>query len=440
MSRPRLDTLDDYDRHLSETLERWAPERRAAFAAGMAERWRGVYAEFAEREEWGDPEGHAHAMDAVWRHVGGRPMSDAERARLLGLLRESTPHMDDFDAPEALAAAVMVQEAVAACRRDNVAAAVQASMSGFEAILPDWSLDPEEQPRLWKRTAIRKEVEKQLALIERIEATPALDPAALGDLRRDLVRPPLVGTVPSRKPPSAPALRTNQALFEQYRGIIELDTRGKTTLEIPGASAATMAMLHYTEWASRYKRRHDILTGVYGPPADTTGLDALARRHAAIDRAAVAAPAWDAEVGEMIEMIMANPALGLGVGNLAETHRHGPSVRRLWSEAKAAGAGDAVAWERIVAWARHHPAVWAEEDRRKRAGRGATNPELAAHLAREVEWSAADDAQLPWQSAPDGAPWQVRLNDFPDDIMYTLLVAGRPIGQFHDWPGSWIRP
>ena len=40
----------------------------------------------------------------------------------------------------------------------------------------------------------------------------------------------------------------------------------------------------------------------------------------------------------------------------------------------------------------------------------------------------------------DGAAWRVRVNDFPDEVMYTLEVAGAPAGDFHDWPGAWHRP
>ena len=60
-------------------------------------------------------------------------------------------------------------------------------------------------------------------------------------------------------------------------------------------------------------------------------------------------------------------------------------------------------------------------------------------LAREVAWSPTGDPGAPWAADVEGARWRVRLNDFPDEIMYTLLVNDAAAGNFHDWPERWRR-
>jgi hypothetical protein len=35
--------------------------------------------------------------------------------------------------------------------------------------------------------------------------------------------------------------------------------------------------------------------------------------------------------------------------------------------------------------------------------------------------------------------WHVRVNNFPDDALYTLLIDGREVGDFDEWPPLWVR-
>ena len=39
-----------------------------------------------------------------------------------------------------------------------------------------------------------------------------------------------------------------------------------------------------------------------------------------------------------------------------------------------------------------------------------------------------------------GKRWLVRINDFPDEPAYTLIVAGKEILHFNDWPLEWTKP
>jgi hypothetical protein len=150
-------------------------------------------------------------------------------------------------------------------------------------------------------------------------------------------------------------------------------------------------------------------------------------------------PAWEPDVRALIDLCLRNPLAEYDAKSLEQPHAYGPSLRRLWAEAKRSGLPDDAAWQSIVDWARHRPAAWWIEDQRKRRGMTHTMPALTEYLARDLDWTATGDVNLPWATRAAGAPWQVRLNDFPDDLMYSLIVDGREIGSFHDWPASWRR-
>src|SRR5262249_16503187 len=171
MPSDEIKSIDDYDRFLSKTLEAWSPQQRVAWAAAMAERWLPIYEAFSAEEEWGDPANLRRSLEAVWKHVAGRALAPADRARHVKLLEDSTPHMDEFDAYEAIGGCGIVGEALECCATPNNAVpAVRAALSGLEAAVRHWAFDPEKEPRLWKRIAAQRELKKQLKLVEQIGA------------------------------------------------------------------------------------------------------------------------------------------------------------------------------------------------------------------------------------------------------------------------------
>jgi uncharacterized protein YjaG (DUF416 family) len=369
---PALNSIDDYERLLSATLEGWVPERRVAWAAAMAERWLHIYEAFSAREKWGDPASLHRTVDAIWAHALGRTLAAADRARHAAQLRDSTPHMDDFDAEDALAACMVVREALECCATaDNVAPAIGAALSAFEAVVPDWELDPRTQPRLWRRLAIRKELRKQLKVLDLVAAIAQLDEQNLQSLRRKLTGPAFAGEVAQRRESETyPAAVTNQAAFEQYRLTVEADLRDRERqrpmqLDLGPAFEAT---LRFAEWANRYSRRQVMIDGSFGTMADWPALRALVVRERIRDAAVTAAPGWDPEVRERIDMCLRNPLTRFDARSVEELHGFGPSIRRLWAEAIGRGESDEEAWNSIVAWARHRPMAWVAEDRRKKKG------------------------------------------------------------------------
>src|SRR5262245_31298515 len=119
MRSEELKSIDDYERALSTTLKEWSPGQRLAFAAAMAERWLPTYVAFSEKEEWGDPRGLRRILDAVWGQLGGRAIAPADRARYHKQALDSTPHMDDFDAYDALLTCEILDLALESCHTDD---------------------------------------------------------------------------------------------------------------------------------------------------------------------------------------------------------------------------------------------------------------------------------------------------------------------------------
>jgi len=67
-----------------------------------------------------------------------------------------------------------------------------------------------------------------------------------------------------------------------------------------------------------------------------------------------------------------------------------------------------------------------------------TNP-----LEVPAVWQVRDDPagdREPWEAEVGGQRWRVRLNDFPEEPLYTVIVDGREVASFNDWPACWTRP
>jgi hypothetical protein len=348
--------------------------------------------------------------------------------------------MDYFDDHAALAASFMVREALECCEKaNNQAPAIQAVLSGFEAVLPNWDEELEAQPRLWKQIVIRSEFEKQLNLIDEIEAIANFDNATIQALRKKLGREEFRGTVsPASKTPVDPVTVTNQWAFERFRSVVEADIKldesdWKVDFE---QGSFGWAMMIISEWSGRYGRRQQIFEGEYGKLGDEVGMQALMARNRALDEAVSGNPDWGSGMDEVIQMMTQNPFAGQNAPAIDQPHSYGPSFRRLWIEAERS---DQEPWQYVHAWKNHIPSAWEREDQRKKKGLAYSDPELGARLACAIAWKTTDKPEYPWAVEVNDETWQIRLNDFPDDILYTLLIDGDPHGDFHDWPEAWKR-
>jgi uncharacterized protein YjaG (DUF416 family) len=441
MAVQELKNIDDYEVFLTERMTSWSPRQRVALAAAIAERWLPAYEAFSAEEEWGDPASLRRSMDAVWAYVHGWTLADT--ARHIKQLDDITPHMDDFDAPDALNACATVAEALRACNdpENTMPHVTRAALGIFEGIEEDWPIDPVSQRRVWQKSAIRKELQAQLKLIEEIEAVTTFDAESVQALRRRLARHKVKAR--ARPEPKASPGLTNQTAFEQYRRMVESDLKGQVRRGDPEpATGYLFALTYLGTWLARYSRRLQTINGSYGRLADEQGQRAVMARNRALDAAEKGLPEWDKPVRDALEMCLQTNS-GLKVvdaGGVSVPHAHGPSLRRLWLVGRRAGQSDQDAWNHLRTWASHRPVAWEAEDRRKKRGLAHSTPALGDKLAQELSWRSTDDPIHPWATQVAGASWRVRVNDFPDELMYSLIVGDENAGDFHDWPETWRRP
>ena len=65
---------------------------------------------------------------------------------------------------------------------------------------------------------------------------------------------------------------------------------------------------------------------------------------------------------------------------------------------------------------------------------------LSGCQSAAVEWMPSTDPGFVWQAAMGSGIWRVRINDFPDEPLYTVYVDDGKVGDFDDWPATWTRP
>jgi hypothetical protein len=57
-----------------------------------------------------------------------------------------------------------------------------------------------------------------------------------------------------------------------------------------------------------------------------------------------------------------------------------------------------------------------------------------------IAWEHTGDGEFPYRARVGPAELLIRVNDFPAEPLYTLLVNGQPDCDLNDWPACWARP
>jgi uncharacterized protein YjaG (DUF416 family) len=418
----------------------YTPIQRLAFVLALAERWLPAYEKFAAAEEWGDPDLLRRALGACWNHLASQRQSAAQLKHLSDAVLDVSPHMDEFDNAEALQACLLVDTALECCHAsDDLSLAVQSAIAGLDTEILVYEFKPMELLERWQKPFVQTEVKNQLALLDEIDS---LDACNIEEFRKLIGSRTWAIKWPKREENRVRAAptRTNQAAFEDYRRFVEKDIQGARPL--PARAKYVDKDMHLlmwcgAAWLARYMRRRDIIEGTMGGVlSDKKAKAALIARNQALDAAVNTLPDWPDFLFEIENNALKNQFdMGrIDVRAVTDPHGFGPSLRWLWSEANARGLAGEDAWNHINAWARHRPTAWDQVQ----SSQGPAGP-LQNAMSRSVAWETTNELDHPWEATVDGTRWQVRLNDFPDEVMYSLLIDGEKIDDFHDWPPGWER-
>ncbi len=63
--------------------------------------------------------------------------------------------------------------------------------------------------------------------------------------------------------------------------------------------------------------------------------------------------------------------------------------------------------------------------------------EVKNYFAVQMAWKQSDDPYYPYEAHIGTEKYVIRLNDFPVEHLYTLLVNGTEVISFDDWPEKW---
>ena len=67
------------------------------------------------------------------------------------------------------------------------------------------------------------------------------------------------------------------------------------------------------------------------------------------------------------------------------------------------------------------------------------NSDISTVFKQNLVWVKTVDVDFPYETKVNEVLWQIRLNDFPEEPLYTLFIQGKPLFDFDDWPHNWQR-
>jgi hypothetical protein len=59
------------------------------------------------------------------------------------------------------------------------------------------------------------------------------------------------------------------------------------------------------------------------------------------------------------------------------------------------------------------------------------------YLSHNVNWNETNDVDFPFESIVNGKIWRLRLNDFPEEQLFTLFIDNKEIFNFDIYLENW---
>src|SRR5579863_348074 len=233
---------------------------------------------------------------------------------------------------------------------------------------------------------------------------------------------------------------SNKLLWEQYtsRRANQFRKSGAALPELPSVAERSFLYDVLVFWQERYYGRQIELQRKN--VADTVAKDILIERIRARNALYSTLPDLPAEQFVYVQMVASvlntplEPRIdfrGLDVSTFRDIPSYGPSFISLWEDAKKQGFSPEQIAHYICNWGKFRPPAWSRELDRKAKKQPLIDRKVTKRLTEVTAWRRTGDLNIPWNADVNGHQWQLQLNDFPDDYMYTLLIDGRVLGDFH---------
>jgi uncharacterized protein YjaG (DUF416 family) len=192
MQIERLKDIDQYAAALGETLGRWTPPQRMAFAAALAERWLPVY-ELTSRSA--SPETRAllrQAVDAVWDAAcGKRHRQPSELDRLRHGLAEAESAQASSGNGRGAGACRIINAALDSCgAASGVDAPRRAAVMAYDVAAQPVPGNPPDATRkrlVWEQFGVRAEMNQHETMITLVGESPVIDDGTVERLKRNCI-------------------------------------------------------------------------------------------------------------------------------------------------------------------------------------------------------------------------------------------------------------